>query len=380
MDSFTRDELKSLMQKREGWCVSIFMPVYRTGVETTQNQIRLRNMLKEAAEKLAASNLRPQEIEKFLEPANSLINNILFWRRQSDGLAIFISAGFFRYYRLPAVFEEMLVITDRFHIKPLIHLLASEIPFYVLCLSQNEVKIFEGTKRGLEELDLETIPKNLASALQYDEPEKQVRFRGMASAGGSVKMSGHAAEIDDSKDNILKYFRQIDRGLREIFKDYRAPLVLAGVDYLFPIYREANTYAGLMEEGVAGNPKRMTVDQLHPEAWRIVKPYFKKGRNEALMQFSQSSGTGLTSKDIAEILRAAHHGRVGILFLTIGRRQWGTFDADTGRVELHKEMRRGNEDLLDLAAMLTFLNGGKVFTLPAEKMPDHAESAAVFRY
>lgn len=382
MDSLSKDELKALMQKHEGLCISVFMPTYRTGVEIQQNQIRLRNLLKEAEEKLTAAGLRAQEVEELLEPVSGLVNNILFWRRQSDGLAIFVSADLFRYYRLSVVFDELIVITDRFHVKPLLHLLGSEVPFYVLALSQNEVRILEGTKQSIRELDLESIPKNLADALQYDEPEKQIRFRGGASGigGGNVMVSGHGAEIDDTKDNLLKYFRQIDRGLRDLFKDERAPLVLAGVDYLFPIYKEANTYPCLMDEGIAGNPKGMSPEQLHPQVWRIVKPYFKKDQNEALAQFRQSSGTGLTSKDMTEIIQAAHHGRVGLLFLSIGREQWGVFDPQSGKIQLHQEMAPGNEDLLDLAAIQTFLNGGKVFTLPPEKMPDKAQIAAVFRY
>jgi hypothetical protein len=381
MDSLSKDELKALMQKHEGLCISIFMPAYRTGIETQQNQIRLRNMLKEAEEKLAATGLRTQEIEKLMEPASSLVNNIPFWRRQSDGLAIFMATDFFRYYRLPVVFDELVIITDRFHVKPLLHLLGSEVPFYVLALSQNEIKILEGTKRGLRELDLESIPKNLNDALQYDEPEKQIRFRASTPGGDrGMMITRHGAEMDDTKDKLLKYFRQIDKALRDLLKDEQTPLVLAGVDYLFPIYKEANTYPGLMDEGIAGNPKGMSAEQLHPQAWQIVKPYFKKDRNDALAQFRQSSGTGLTSKDLAEIIQAAHHGRVGLLFLCIGQQQWGAFDPQRGEVEVHEEMMSGDEDLLDLAAIQPFLNGGKVFTLPAEKMPDATSIAAVFRY
>ncbi|MBN1663382.1 MAG: hypothetical protein JW943_07270 [Deltaproteobacteria bacterium] len=382
MDSLSKDELKALMQKHEGLCISVFMPTYRTGVEIQQNQIRLKNLLKEVEEKLVASGLRAQEIEAMLAPASGLVNNILFWRRQSDGLAIFISSDLFRYYRLPADFDELIVITDRFHVKPLLHLLGSEVPFYILALSQNEVRILEGSKRSIRELDLESIPKSLAAALQHDEPEKQIRFRAGQSGGGSgnVMVSGHGAEIDDTKDNLLKYFRQIDKGLKDLLKDERAPLVLAGVDFLFPIYKEANTYPGLMDEGIPGNPKGMSPEKLHPHAWRIVKPYFKKDRNDALDQFRQSSGTGLTSKDMAEIIQAAHHGRVGMLFLAIGHERWGVFDPQSGKVQLHKKMAPGNEDLLDLAAIQTFLNGGKVFTLPPEKMPDNVQIAAVFRY
>jgi hypothetical protein len=193
-------------------------------------------------------------------------------------------------------------------------------------------------------------------------------------------VSGHGAVADDVKDNLLKYFRLIDRGLRDLLKDDRAPLVLAGVEYLFPIYREACTYPRLMEEGIAGNPKGVSAEGLHRTAQKLVGPFFQKAENDALTQYRQSSGTGLTSADVQEIIPAAAHGRVGSLFVATGRQSWGAFNTDKGAVELHRTMAAGSEDLLEIAAIQTFLNGGSVFLLPPEKMPDARDLIAVFRY
>ncbi|MDI6776665.1 MAG: hypothetical protein QMD03_05395 [Syntrophales bacterium] len=382
MDTLSREELEILINKRNERCISIFMPTYRTGVEIQQNQIRLRNLLREAEEKLLVSGLRTTEVKSLLEPIQGLLGNILFWRRQSDGLAIFLSSDMFRFYCLPLDFGELVIITDRFHIKPLLPALRGDERFYILALSQNEVRLLEGTRHSVREIDLETIPKSLAKALQYDVPGKEVRFHPAISGSGgrSVMVSGHGASMEDVKDNILKYFRQIDRGLRDLLRDEQAPLVLAGVNYLFPIYREANTYPRLMEEGTGGNPKGMGAEQLHTQAWSIVEPCFQKAEAEAIAQYRQSLGTGLTSNDIIEIVQAACHGRIGLLFVAIGHRQWGVVDPNTYEVHLHEKMEPGDEDLFDFAAIKTFLNGATVFALPPERIPDGASVAAVFRY
>jgi len=47
---------------------------------------------------------------------------------------------------------------------------------------------------------------------------------------------------------------------------------------------------------------------------------------------------------------------------------------------LHEEAKPGDEDLLDLAAVQTLLNGGTVYAVELEKVPDGASLAAVFRY
>jgi len=382
MKTFSKDELKSLMAKQEGFCISIFMPTYRAGAPAQQNQIRLRNMLRVAEEKLLAGGCRPQEAKTLLEPLQGLIGNVIFWRHQSDGLAIFLSSGTFSYYCLPVNFDELIVVADRFHIKPLLQVLSGDTRFYVLTLSQNEIHLFEGTKQDLREIEIDTVPRSLAEALQYDELEKQVRFHRGAQRGGerSSMISGHGADLDDNKENISKYFRQIDKGLHDFTRDEKIPLVLAGVDYLFPIYKEVNTYNHLMNEGITGNPKGMSMEHLHKQAWSVVDPYFQKDENDAIAQYRQSSGTGLTSKDIREIIPAAYHGRVGLLFILKGYRQWGLFNPGSNKVLLYEKLEAGSEGLHDFAAIQTFLNGGAVFILSPEKMPDESPLAAVFRY
>ena len=68
MNLLSRDELKSLMQKKETPCVSIYMPTYRTAPETKQNPLRLKNLIREAEERLISSGLRPPEARKLLKP------------------------------------------------------------------------------------------------------------------------------------------------------------------------------------------------------------------------------------------------------------------------------------------------------------------------
>ncbi|MCD6353834.1 MAG: hypothetical protein J7M06_06465, partial [Proteobacteria bacterium] len=295
MNTLSKNELKTLMQKQKGLCVSIFMPTHRAGAETQQNPIRLRNLLREAEDRLIAGGLRAQEVEELLTPAHAILGNGFFWRRQSEGLAMFLSSEVFRHYRLPLGLKELLVVTDRFHIKPLLPTLSGDGQFYVLALSQNEVRLLQGTRQSMREVDLEGVPENLADALQSDVFGKQLRSHTGASVGGGDRSAifhgqGAGSEVP-KKDNILRYFHQINNGLYELLKDKQEPLVLAGVDYLFPIYREANSYSHLLDEGITGNPEGLSAEKLHRQAWAIVQPYFQKAQEDAVALYRQSVGT-----------------------------------------------------------------------------------------
>ena len=117
------------------------------------------------------------------------------------------------------------------------------------------------------------VPANLAEVLKYEEAQNEVSFYS-SSSGALVGKGGRRATIfygqgvghDDSKDHLLRYFQQIDRGLHKLLKDESAPMVLAGVEYLFPIYQQANTYPHLLHQGLPGNPDKISSDMLHAEA------------------------------------------------------------------------------------------------------------------
>jgi hypothetical protein len=186
---------------------------------------------------------------------------------------------------------------------------------------------------------------------------------------------------DDAKERVGRYFSQVDSGLREVLGGERAPLILAGVDYLLPIYREANTYAHLVDEGIPGNPDHANPAALHRQACAILRPYFRRKLQDALAQHRQLQGTGRTADKTRLIVPAAYRARVAVLFVASRGRQWGRFDPASNFVQLRlAEWKPGDDDLMDLAAHHTLLIGGTAYVLEPSDMPEAAPLAATFRY
>jgi hypothetical protein len=381
MMMLSRDELKDLTERRNGACVSIFMPTHRAGNETRQDPIRLKNLLREAEQRLVAGGIRDPEAQRLLEPARRFLRKTSFWVQQGDGLAVFISPEVFRHYSMPLSFRERVVVGDRFHIKPLLPLLDGDGRFYVLALSQSRIRLLQGTRYSVVEIELEGVPGSIDEILKYEDPEKSIQFRTHQTAEGTGAMfHGHGLVESNVKDYIRRFFLQVDKGLREFLRDERAPLVLAGVDYLHPIYREANTYPHLVEAGIAGNADELRPEELHARAWTVIRPLFLKVQEEAAARYRALAGTGKATGDIKLIVPAAYHGRVETLFVIAGMERWGTYGRETGEIHLHRKPRPGDEDLFDVAAVHTFLNRGTVFMVEPEKMPGGAGLAAIFRY
>ena len=387
MDILPREVLQTLLTREERPCVSIYMPTEHVQSEIQQNPTRFKNLVRDAKEQLVEGGMRATEAEDLLEPATRLIEDDPFWRDQSEGLAAYLTREGFEVYRFPYRFEQMSVVNNRFYVKPLLPLMSGDGRFYVLALSQNAVRLLRGTRYTVSELDLENVPQSLAEALQYDEQERQLQFHTETppSGGGHERSAifhgqGFTDAARDKKD-ILRYFQQINRGVHDLLKDEHVPLVLAGVDFLFPIYREANTYPELVEEGVTGNPEHLSDQELHDRAWEIVEPIFHEGQEEDARRYRELAGHEERSGHTVEtVVPAAFFQRIDTLFLREGAHVWGRFDEKSGKVHIEGEQSPENEDLLDFAAIHTYLNGGTIYTCDEGEMPAEDPLAGIFRY
>ena len=390
MALLSKAELDTLAQTQGKWCISIFMPTHRAGVDTQQNPIRLKDLLRQAEARLLEEGLRTPEVNDVLKPAQELLDRHDFWQFQSDGLAIFIAPNFFRSYRLPYRFDESVVVNKRFYIKPLIPLLTGDGRFFILALSQNQVRLLEGTRYSVGEIyldDLPKLPKSLEEALQYDVFDKATQLHTFSGEGGAkygrtAIFHGQGSNQEDPKANVRIFFQQVNEGLRAILANQHAPLILAGVEFLHPLYREVNTYPHLIEKGILGNPEILRAEELHARTLGILQPLFEEPQKHAVETYKQLAGekSERASNDLKQIVPAAFYGRVGTLFVAKDAHLWGKFDPATNGLQVHSQRQRGDEDLIDLAATQTLINHGDVFAFDPNQMPDHSPADAVFRY
>jgi len=296
---------------------------------------------------------------------------------------VFLTTDTFHFYRLPLPFEELVMITHSFHLKPLLPLFASDGHFYILALSQNQIRLLEGTHHTVDEIDLENMPQSMADALEFEHFNTELQYHTGTSPSGPRKSSGFFHSNDpheEDKTKIMQWFHKIDDELQNVIIGRQSPIVLAGVEYLFPLYKEANSFPHLVEEGIPGSPEELRPEELHKKAWPLVQPFFMQVQEQAAAQYYQLSETGQASTDIQEVVKAAHQGRVADLFVALGVQVRGSFERSTNTVHIDAGTGIGDEDLLDLAAIQTILNGGNVYAVELEQVPDHGSLAAVFRY
>jgi hypothetical protein len=390
MSVFTVEDIKKLIEEAQGFCVSIYMPTVVAGAETRQNSIRFKNLVKQAQQKLMEIDFSEDEANEFLRPMTEELDQEEFWQNQDRGIAIFVTDGLYRYFKLPRDIFELVVVTEQPHIKPLLPLLTGDGQFYLLELSQKKVKLYAGDRMGLKCVEVSDLPQNLEEALQYDGTAADGQFRigttagasnfSNSSAGTGVFHGQGAGDRDEHQKDILQFFHLVDDAVTAYLQDKRAPLVLAGVEYLLPLYRSTNEYPHLVEDAITGNVKVESLSELHQKAWEIVEPHFTRVVEDAASYYRDLSSTAVTSTELSETVSAAYYGRVQQLFVAVGVQRWGQFNAMADEIAIHSDPEPGDEDLLDAAAIQTLMHGGVVYAVEPEKMPDESAIAAVFRY
>lgn len=385
-DFLTRSELQEIINARGEACVSIYLPMVRAGADVQGNVTRLKNALTEAQDKLKAWGWRQTEIDDLLDEPRKLLSESPFWREQLDGLAIFLSPSFYNTYRVPVAFKPLTLVAERFHIKPLLPLFTDDGRFYVLALSQKQVRLFQGTRLAVDEVELEDTPLSMAEAL-WDDPERELQhhtttsgLKGTGAGGPEVVHHGHGTPDSEDLHQLRRYLQRVSAGLQKQLRDEEAPLVLAAVDYLHPIFKEAYDSPHLLDEGITGNPDRASAKELHEKAWSIIEPLFQEAKEEVIERYKQLAHREQASDELEEIVPAAVQGRVDALVVSIADHRWGVYDEESHTIEIHDEPQPSDEDLLDFAAVQTLAYGGTVYALDPAEMPAESPIAAVYRF
>lgn len=383
---FTRDLFNELQKIRQYPSISFYLPVQQEGGDTRQGSIRLRKMVKATEDALHEKGIRTVTIEKMLQPVREFYDDALFWENQNACLALFVNEDGLIKYQLPISADESVTISDRFMLRPMLSLLDQDGHYNLLCLGLSDTRLYRCTRHSMSEIKLTDQPDSLKAVFETYSVEKQLQHhsgsgRGRHSAGGTV-FHGAESMKDSEKDRIEEYFRLIDDSLRKVLADDRAPLVLACVDYLYPIFKSTAKQPKLMAAHISGSPDTLKRADILRQGWATVQPVFDQSKTAALKTCQNLMGTPRVVEDIRLILPAALHRQIDILFLLKNAQAWGKSDAHTGRVILADDRlpEFGEEELLDQAAMQTLLHGGQVFIMESEEMPEMTDCLAVLRY
>jgi len=267
-------ELKELRAFNQPYSLSIYAPYIEPNVSSNPNRIELKNLLRESETALLSAGVTPKEIKKTLKPAKALLEGREFWPVHHESLVLFAHPQLFYYYHLPSQsIPYMLTVEKGFNLQPLLMVMQANKQYYVLALSHKNVKFYKGDHYQIKQVYLNNFPSNMEETLNVDEYPKARELHMIAppSMGkGTEAYHGQYNVKEVDKAMLLEFFRRINKRLQIFLQDKHLPIILAGVDYLKPIYHQVNTSPNLIPNGIKGNTEHTKLDNLRDQAWKLL--------------------------------------------------------------------------------------------------------------
>jgi hypothetical protein len=415
-EPLSRESLRPLLEPHEPPCLSLYLPTHRNVPSNTVDRPAYRHLLEAFELALGLSHARA-EIERLLHPFRVLEADRRFWEHTREGLALFAAAGAARGFLLQRPVEPLALVTPRYHLSPLVRLVASLERFTILTLSSRAAAAYEATAwpdvaasraaRDVAVGPLDPLPlreggaaeaaaaftRDLVVEAEIHEPHRvHVGTGPRGRAAVRVVHGGAGAKQDDIDDDTESFLRQVDAVVEaRVSRPTGLPLVLVAAAPLAATFRGLSHNPLLLEEHVPLDPHLMAAEELAAAVAPVFAVAHARRIAEELAAYQQARDRGLVAEDLTTIGTAAVAGRIATLLVESDRFVPGTVDAVTGRIVFRGEppgdlSRSGDrpaattQDVLGLLAEAVLLHGGRIVSLAAMAMPGPSPAAAMLRY
>lgn len=362
IDLPSRVDLGALLSATGHPSVSIYLPTRPDARDATAERIAWRNATEEAVEGLVAMGLDKRQVAPYAELLDEVEEDDAFWYHQANTLAVFVDDHHVRQFHLPNRLEASVEVADRFFVKPLLRAVTFPHAFFVLALAEGSVTLFEvGPDFGPYEVTVPGLPSDAAS------------HAGRASlAAGDLKGRGQSS---GQKTAQRRYARAVDRAIRPVLAAQRLPLVLAAAQPMAGVYRQANTYELLLDEGIERSPERIAGTELVAAARPIIDRSNAAQIERLRQRFDERAGQRRTAVEPSDIGRAATVGSVATLVVDIDAELRGHVGED-GRVTPAAD----GYPVTDEIARRVLAAGGDVVAVRAADVPGGGSMAAMLRF
>ncbi len=369
--------IQELIEKKSDVSVTITLPTHKKGEESKQDPIRFKNLLSEASEKIKEYNSKNGFADSLLKQARQLLDKPLFWSHLDKGLAVYVSENRFDVYKLPYEVEEQVFVNNHFMITPLLPMTSMDGSFSVLAVSRQNIRLLRCTRNEVQDITPSEIPLSIEDYIEID-PEKQLNFHS-GSRGQKAVYFGHGANEEDKLIVVEGFYREIEKEITRVIKQYDDPLILTGLTENIGIYKKVNSYNRVLDEVVKRNPDELTDKELKDKGWEIIQTFFLGDMYKSLENLKKSTNDKV-SNNLGEIVEATVMGKSQTIFISKGEKKWGFYDEVNHTVQYSNNPNGKDVELLNWLSITAFKTGSKVYILPKEEMPIRSTVAAEYRF
>lgn len=274
---------------------TIILNTHRTHPDNEKDAILLRNLQKEAVDKLYEATDK-RSAKKLEDRLNDLVNEIDH-RFNKESLALFVNEDVAKYTRLPIAVNNRVLVDTYFATRDLVRSLHTYQGYYTLVLGQDRSRLIEAADgRVIEEIGRPFPMINSTLFVQ------------------NATQGSNAARVESYQK---EFFSRVDKALWAVWKEHPLPLILAADDKNTAYFKSVSEHSDIII-GVHNDSYGKSAQHLIDANCYIVEEYTKKKNEERLIELERAVSAGTFLTDVNDIWRAIEYGRGKTLFVQNG--------------------------------------------------------------
>ena len=366
-DTPTRDELDRLFTTRDAATVSIYLPTDPVS-DGAAERIALKNAKRAAVQQLVDAGVTRADVAAISEELDGLVEDTEFWRYQARALAVLASPTSVRTFRLAtAQAGEIVDVSDRFLVKPLLRAVVFPQAALILALSQGSVRLVELVADAPPfEVAVPDMPASAADA---------VSKASITDRSPSRRLTGSEGQ----KVRITQYARQVDQAIRSTVTAAGLPLILVATSPTDQLFRTVCSYPGLAARSVNESPEGWSDTDLATAARPVLDDVHAAKLRGVLATYEERVAQHRAETDLAALARAATYGMIDTLLVDLDAFVPGTIDGE-GALDYAETDDATTYGVTDEIARRTWLAGGAVIPIRQDDLPSDTPVAGLLRW
>lgn len=251
------------------------------------------------------------------------------------GFIVFYSTEYQAYMRVQTSLNDLVIVADSFHIKPLLRIKNTERGYFVIGVSSRLITVSVESSGHLYRME---VIRNPTIFDNQDAPKSKSLINSFIS---------HSAV-------------QINKSLSQ----FKMPVILAGVKDYTDQMRKSLSISYILDEIILANIETMKSDEVRERCFEILEPYYQKKELEAAHDLNLAVKKNQAITYIEDIALSAVLGKIEKLFVVENKQLWGSVNKQTGEVFIsQKQLSSHEDDILDDICQIVLAKGGEVTVL-----------------
>ncbi len=304
-------------------------------------ELEIRSLLRKS-QKLLEKEHTQDFIRKFLEPLKRLSQETpLISKNHSNGWALFRSMNSFILEKVPFNVKKLHVISQSFHIKPMLKLNQFKKESYVLVINNNQADLLKSKNGSLE----------FVSLFNFD-------------------------QVNLDFDHLTK---ELDHWVNEFIQDSSKPLILAGNLKLINTFLSASRYPFILSQFIPGKFNLLNyTTRLRRHVNKLLDKFKNKEQKSVLKKIKHAKLNNKLELNLLKVAKSVINNEIKRLYIAEEVHVWGVIDHQSGALQInphHQDCQ--DDDILDDLAEIALKNKAEVVLLSQKYLPENASIAAI---